>query len=289
MSTHEGATDETHPITLTATLEQVYWTRPAAAPGSRVGLEVFTHFVGHGAEMDIALTDEEGHVHGTFTDRIYGNRFEAEIWVPPDAEQALYATVALPAHGLEQRSPALHLLPVITVTNATWSQEEARRGDVLTLTADVEGAPDGIEATLTIYEHDADGAHDLVTQFPVLVENNAVEAEWEFEYHEDTDDIPTDEEAEQGYQAPEYFFRVNVGGVQADSGLLQFKDWIQVELVNAFGAPVAEADYELTLADGTTRTGTLDDNGIAREEDVPPGPVRLVFPRYHRSETIDLS
>ncbi|MFQ5551509.1 MAG: hypothetical protein ACE5FJ_09775, partial [Gemmatimonadales bacterium] len=221
--------------------------------------------------------------------RIYGNRFAAEVRVPPDAERALYATVTLPAHGLERRSPALRLLPVIEVTNAVWSEEVARRGDVLTLSADVEGAPDGIEATLTIYEHDADGAHDLVTRFPVYVENNRVEAEWEFEYHEDTDDIPTSEEAEQGYQAPEYFFRVNIGGVGADSGLLQFRDWIQVELVNAEGRPVPEADYELTLPDGTTRTGTLDDNGIAREEDVPPGPVRLVFPLYHTPETIDLS
>ncbi len=289
MSTYQGETDQIHPITLASTLEQVYWTRTAAAPGSRVGLEVFTHHVGHGAAMTIALTDEEGHRHGSFVDRIYGNRFAAELQVPPEARSALYATVTLAAHGLEQCSPALRLFPIIAVTNAAWSQDVARRGDILTLTAEVTGAPDGVEGTLKIYEHDADGAHDLITQFPVYVENDSIEAEWEFEYHEDTDDIPTAEEATRGYRAPEYFFRVDVGGIRAESGLLRFRDWVHVELISALGRPVPEADYELTLADGSTRTGTLDDNGIALEEDVPPGPVRLVFPRYHREETLDLS
>ena len=37
----------------------------------------------------------------------------------------------------------------------------------------------------------------------------------------------------------------------------------------------ANADYILHLPDGQERRGTLDDQGYAREEDVPPGPCRI--------------
>lgn len=286
---YQGNTNDTYPNTLSSSIEQVMWTRPLAAVGGIVRLEVTTHFVGNHASLEIELLDQQGERHGVFEDHIYGNRFAADIRIPVDAEHALFAKAKLPAHGLEKMSSPLLLLPAIEITNAIWSQDVARRGDILTLSADVEEAPDGLEAIVTIYEHDADGAHDTITQFPTLIEGNRIEAEWEFEYHEDTDDIPTDEEAERGYQAPEYFFRVRAGGVHADSPLLAFKDWIQVELISADGEPVANAEYELTLPDGSTRTGTLDENGISREEDIPPGPIRLVFPQYHTPSTIDLS
>ena len=87
-------------------------------------------------------------------------------------------------------------------------------------TATVLNVYEEIETETQIWEHDLDDAHDLVTKFPVKVKNQKIEAEWEFQYCEDTDDIPTDKETERGYNPPEYFFRVIVAGVSADSILL---------------------------------------------------------------------
>jgi hypothetical protein len=68
-----------------------------------------------------------------------------------------------------------------------------------------------------------------------------------------------------------------VGGLHAESSLLQFQDWIEIRARDAFRTPVADASYTLHLPDGTQREGTLDSDGLAREEDLPPGPLRVEF------------
>jgi len=274
---HTGQTNERHQITLPSSIERVQWAKLRSAPGGTVGLEIYTRFVGNGATLQIKLTDHQGKTHGAYKNQIHNNHLSAEIQVPSKAREALYAEVKFPKHGLKQKSPALLLTPPVEVKNAQWSQSEARRGDVLTLSADVKGVPDGTEAQIQIFEQDADGAHDPITRFSTLVEKKRVEAEWEYEYHEDTDDIPTDEEAEKGYTPPEYFFRVEVEGVTVKSGLLAFKDWMAIRLSDSFGHPTPGAKYTLHLPDGTQRKGKLDRNGVAEEKDLPPGKIRIEF------------
>ena len=105
-----------------------------------------------------------------------------------------------------------------------------------------------------------------------------MEVEWAYEYHEDTDDIPTEEEVEKGYQSPEYFFHVEVEGVRAESGLLAFKDWVEIELRDPAGNPIADERYRVTLPDGSELEGRLGKEGSATLDDVPPGPVEVSFP-----------
>jgi hypothetical protein len=52
----------------------------------------------------------------------------------------------------------------------------------------------------------------------------------------------------------------------------------RIILENDDGLRIPEADYEATLADGSTRKGRLGRSGIALIEDPPPGPVEVVFP-----------
>ena len=85
---------------------------------------------------------------------------------------------------------------LIEITNVKWDKQEARRGDVLKLTADVKGASDGTEAQIEIFEHDADGNHDFIGKFFAPVKNETMEATWKFKYIKDTDDIPTADESE---------------------------------------------------------------------------------------------
>lgn len=57
------------------------------------------------------------------------------------------------------------------------------------------------------------------------------------------------------------------------------KHWIEIELLDADGKPVAGEAYRVTLPDGTTvADGTLDDKGRARVDNVDPGNCRVSFP-----------
>ncbi len=277
MSSHKGQTGQTTKVKLDSAIEQVYWTRRQAAPGGAVGLEVFTRYVGNGADIKIELTDNSGKSHGSFTDKINGNHFWASVKVPADAKDALFASAKLSKHGAQQKSPALLLLPPVQITNVKWDKKEARRGDTLKLTADVKGPPDGSEASVEIYELDSDGAHELIAKIPVGVKDKKVETLWEYGYHDDTKDIPTVHEAEKGYHPPRYFFCVKVGEVSAESGPLEFKDWIDLEFKDDHGNPIPGIDYVLYLPDGNQRKGKLDTEGKALEKDVPPGPIDVEF------------
>jgi len=271
-------TDRLARATPPSTIQVVLWTKQLAVPGGRVGLEILTHFVGNGSRIEIELSDQNGKTFGKYTEKIFGNHFWTQVKVPGEARQVLYADIKLPKHGLQMKSNPLILLPAIEITNVKWDKKEAWRGDILKLTADVKGVQDGVEGEISIWEYDSDGAHDLITKFPVFIKSKKIEAEWKYEYHEDTDEIPTEEELQNygnHYNPPEYFFRLRVGEVTADSRLLEFRDWIALVLYDSAGNPMKDVEYKITLPDGNERSGKLDENGYAKEDDIPPGKVTI--------------
>jgi hypothetical protein len=279
MPEHQGPTDQVERIELPSAIQRVRWTDRQAAAGGKAGLEVITQFVGPNSKMKIELEEQSGKNRGKHEFNINADRFWKKIDIPEEAKDALYAIVKLPKHNLEQKSNLLIVLPPIEITNVQWDKTEARRGDVLKLTADIKTVPNGTEGEIEIWEHDEDSAHDLITKIPVKVMGNKVELEWEYEYHEDTDDIPSAEESEKGYNPPEYFFRVIVAGISADSNRLEFKDYIEIELVDQeTQESFADEEYVLILPDGSERRGKLDEHGRAKEEDIPPGRCRVEFP-----------
>lgn len=275
MPEHKGSTDETKQIKLSSSIENVIWAPGMAAPGATVTLEVFTNNVGNGAKLEIELSDHSGKKHGTFKEGISGNRFWASLRIPEKARDALYAEIKLSKHGLKQKSPALVLIPPIEISNLKWSANQANRGDLLQLTADVKGADDGTEGEISIWEYDDDGAHGLVSAFPVHVQGEKISTEWEFAYVEDTEDIPTSDETDNNYQQPQFLFTVAVSGITATSGQLVFKDWIEVELRDAEQKPHAKTKIIIRLPDGTERRETLDEDGYVRLDDIPPGPLGI--------------
>lgn len=277
MSEYEGQTDQVHEIKLSSAINQATWDRPMAWVKGKVRILVYTHFVGNGSDIRITIRNKSGRRLDRIDGKVNSNRFR-EIWTVSDkAKEAVYFEAELKKHGLKEKSEEMEIIPPIEITNAKWNQPEARRGDILKLTADVKNVPDGTEALIEIYEHDADSAHDFITKLSVLVESKKVEVEWEYEYHEDVDEIPTAEESERGYNPPEYFFRVKIGGSSEDSDRLEFKDYIEIQLKEFGDAPVADLEYTLHLPDNSQRQGQLDELGYAMEEDIPPGRVRVEF------------
>ena len=264
MPPHKGPTNETTTVELASVIEQVLWVQWIASPGGTAGLEVFTQYVGSNAELEIELTDKNGKKQGTLKDKIHNNHYEVRVQVPLEARTALFATVKLPKHGLEKKSPALLLTEPFTLTNAKWDRPIACRGDVLPLTADVTGLPDGTEVTISIWEHEPDGSHERLTLFPGLIVGGKVQAEWAFDYHGDLEATTTGRDG----QPLQFFYRVEKDGITVDSDLIKFI-WIIIELVGMDDKPVPGQRYEVRLPDGSQREGRLDLEGRALIDSIP--------------------
>lgn len=289
------STDAKEKVTLTSSLVYAEWQQSYAPIGQPASFEVGTLFVGQGAPIEVKGKTSKGKSLGAVTGKVRGNKFIGEFTIPGDAKLGEMVTfeVKLPKNGLTGTSNAVAIVPPIRVFDLSWSASEARRGDVVTLKAAVENLPDAAQVKIIIYEYDQDGAHDKITEIPAAVASKKIELQWAYEYHEDTDEIPSDEEMQRydrKYNPPEYFFTVKVDkqefGKQQESGLLEFKDWIEIELRDEDGNVLPNEDYVLHLPDGQQRPGRLDENGFAREADIPPGTVRVEFPSR---ENVDFS
>lgn len=56
--------------------------------------------------------------------------------------------------------------------------------------------------------------------------------------------------------------------------------WIEVQLLDAGGEPVADADYRIRLPSSKVAKGTLDAEGKARVEEIREGTCLVEFPDY---------
>jgi len=170
-----------------------------------------------------------------------------------------------------------YTIKLFAVYNAKWSQNEARVGDKVKLSADVEGFEDGTAAKIEIWEQDIGGADDFIKEIEAKVEGGKVEVEWEYEYHED-DDEESEEDKKKGYSAPEYYFFAKVEKQRARSDILEFKDYLEIELLDNDDNPIPNEEYILYLSNGEIRKGKLDGNGYKKEEEVLPGNCDVKFP-----------
>ncbi|MEE9443242.1 MAG: hypothetical protein V3V99_11325 [candidate division Zixibacteria bacterium] len=287
------STDTEHEITLDSSMASTRWRSGSAPIGGKAEFEIITAFVGNGAKIKVTGKSSGGSSLGKISSTIRNNVFVGSFDIPDDveADEEVYFEVKLSANGLSGESNRILARPRIVVSNMRWSAEEARRGDTLKLSADVSGCRDNDEAKITIYEYDSDGVHDRICEIPANIRENKIEIEWEYEYHEDTDEIPTQEELDQygsSYNPPEYFFVIEINGQkfgrEQESKLLKFKDFVEIKLLDEEEVPIANEDYVLILPDGSEKKGKTDGDGNIRIDDVPPGRVRVEFPEAIEAE-----
>ncbi len=281
------ASDSAHVVKLTSSLIYAAWKGGVAPIGQAAPLEVVTAFVGQGATIKITGKSDAGKSLGMVSGKINNNVYVGELTIPDSVKigDMVYFEVDLSADGVKGESNHIPTVPPIEVTNMKWSASEARRGDILTLSATVKGVPDQTEVKVHVMEYDAGGGHDKIAELPAVVDKNKLELKWEYEYHEDVDEIPTHEEMQKygkTYNPPEYFFVVETSGLKfglkQESKLLLFKDYVDIVLTNQNGTPIPDQDYVLYMPDGSQRKGKLDKTGRAMERNVPPGDCRVEFP-----------
>jgi uncharacterized Zn-binding protein involved in type VI secretion len=163
------------------------------------------------------------------------------------------------------------------VSNAKWSQQSANVGDVIMMKADVSGYTPGTNATFDIYKRYNVGADEFIETVTAQTQSDKVEAEWQYVYVPGARyNLGSVESI--GYSIPKYYFIVKVESQQVRSDLLELWDWIEIELKDIDLAPVANAEFILSLPNGEVRRGNLDPNGFKREDRIPPGTCRIRFP-----------
>jgi hypothetical protein len=169
----------------------------------------------------------------------------------------------------------------------TWGQSIVHRGEQVALRAETAGFDDGTVATLQIFAYRDDGDHELVGHLAAAVERDRVEAVWPFEYHGEVADLPDPVGREDDVYAPiRYFFDVEVDGHTARSGMLEFRDWIEFEVVSVDEQPLAYQWFVARFADGSQREFRLDRQGHARLDAIPPGKVYLDRSARKKSERL---
>src|SRR5574337_2026648 len=120
MEKYSGKTGKIQEVKLPSSIEQVMFTMSRAAAGGKIGIDVYTKFVGNNSDIKIDIKDKSGKSGGTIKGKITGNRFWKEYEIPPDLKDELTATAKLSKQGLEKKSDPIILLPPIKITNAKW-------------------------------------------------------------------------------------------------------------------------------------------------------------------------
>jgi len=169
-----------------------------------------------------------------------------------------------------------------SITKCAWSKKEARDGEKVKLQVETAGIEDGTEAEIQIWEKDINRASKVIHSIEGLkTRGGKIEAEWKYgfsEMEEDEEDEDIEKTVPVKYSSPQYFFTVGVGGCQSRSSILDYKDWIEIELADEEGKAAAGEAYKVYLSNGEVRTGKLDGSGKAKIKDVPPGDWDVDFP-----------
>jgi len=163
---------------------------------------------------------------------------------------------------------------LMSVTEAKWSKEEADVGETVKMSAKAEGFEDGTKAVFQIFKRDISGPDVVVAEVEAKVSGEKVEGEWSLQRNSGDD-----EEAESagGFESPEYYIDVIVGNCMTRSRMQNYKDYVEIELLDGDGNPVPDAEYILYLSNGEVRRGRLDGNGYKKEENTPIGPSEVEF------------
>jgi hypothetical protein len=166
------------------------------------------------------------------------------------------------------------------ITKAEWDPPQLSAGGKVKLKVETSGIDSGARSKLEIWERNAGKADKLIhTIDDRRVSGDKIEAEWERRYR-DPEDEDDGEQAQRpnSYSSPQYYFTVEVDGILGRSPLLTYRDFIEIELKDVEGNPIADEEYILTLPDGSIRQGRVDRNGYAKEERIAPGKCLIRFP-----------
>jgi hypothetical protein len=282
LPTYTKPSDATHKIQLQSHLIYAIWSHPRAHAGQEAALEVRTSFVGNGAQIKITCRTDNGKKLDKIEGKVLNNRFEGTVLIPDNVKpnDMIYFEAELPNLGLKDESNSIPVRPAIRVTTIQWGRQEVKRQDIVTMKCQFQsGVGDDDDAIVVIYEHNPNSCDIKVVSIPTVIKNNKIELQWEFNYQDPTGQIPTDAEMQpyqKNYANPRFYFMVVVDGIKIgenrESGLIMFKDSLEIKIEDEFGDPVANSAVSCNLPDGNVMNLTTDNSGVISQT-IPPGKI----------------
>jgi uncharacterized Zn-binding protein involved in type VI secretion len=161
------------------------------------------------------------------------------------------------------------------IANAQWSTGKSDVGTAATMQVDAIGVEDGEKAILDIYVRDGNYTDHLLDTVEAEVRNGQVRQKWTMKVDEKYLAMCSAKEKKKKYSRPFFFFKVKIGELAEQSGILFLKDWLEIEVKDDWGKAVGNRKYSANLPTGEIRQGTLDSNGKAKLENIPPGKINI--------------
>ena len=279
------------------------WDRPVVVAGTTVHLTAQGVAVGEGSPVAVTLKDARNRTAGRGGGPMHRDRAVVAVEVDRRAAErepdgALCAAdVELPELGLKVVSAPLLVLPYAALDRAAWGQVEARDGDAVALSCRVTGSAAGVErlegqtAEVEVLRGGEGGADEggaagvlfePVATLRVPVTDGCVEAVWRVGYDaEGKAQIATQAELDEAaarsggaaaqYARPAWRFRVRLAGLEAESGLLRYRDRVEFEFRRDDGEPYEGLVAVVEHPDGARTEHTVGTDGLIRVEPAPPG------------------
>ena len=243
-------------------------------------------------DVKVYLKEPDGKEHKVTTDENGVARFEDlipgiyHIRIEETEKNENDGSGGASAAGSNDKSSSSANEPEKKILNPQWKNSDGETinkalvGDEVILCADVTDIDDGKSATIKIVEKDDDGNDDDVATISGTVKSGKIECKWKVIYTADEDDSNSQKEKEEkGYTLPEYAFIVECEGVESEeSGQLDVTGWIKVQYVDKSGKPLANKKYYIYwLDEKTCISGTTDEYGFAKEENLRKGRYFIIF------------
>jgi len=169
-----------------------------------------------------------------------------------------------------------HEISIMAITKAAWSKNKARDGEKVNMQVETAGFEDGTPARLEVWERNLNRPDVMVVSMDdIQVSGGKVESEWEYKDPEGGTEALDQKAAT--YNLPSYYFIVKIDSATTRSAMLDYKDYIEIELRDDEDNPISDVEYVLYVATGEIRRGTLDSDGYAKEERIPPGRCHVEF------------
>jgi uncharacterized Zn-binding protein involved in type VI secretion len=221
--------------------------------------------------LDVKFVDKEGKPISGIT---------YDMSTPSNEQVSGAVTGKIKKSGLEQGNYEIALK---AITKSEWSAKSVGVGEKVNLKVETSGIDSGTPAAFKIWEKNINKADRMIASIEdKKIKDDKIEAEWQYQENEEEADEKSG--GEKSYSSPKYYFSIEAAGVQGRSGLLEIKDYIEIELKDINDKPIADEDYVLTLPNGDIRKGKLDGSGYKREENIPPGRCLIRFPNLQEVE-----
>ena len=135
---YNKGTDEEHEVKLESSLVSAGWDNTGAFAGGTAAFYIKTAFVGEGAPIKITGKSSKGKKLGKISGEVRSNSYTGTFDIPEDIElgDEIYFEYKLSKNSIDGESETIPVFPAPVLKSMKWSQEEARRGEVLTLKAE---------------------------------------------------------------------------------------------------------------------------------------------------------